>query len=734
MKLNTVTRDVQSSGTMEVSTAKIKATSKLFDMFADQTYANKPVAILRELVANGVDAHIAAGKPDVPVEVTMPNEFDPMFKVKDTGIGMHHDFVMGPFMEYTNGSTKDSDNKMIGGFGIGSKSPFAYCDQFTLRVVHDGVLSVYTMFKNEEGIPAIGLQGQTTTDEHNGVEVSFPVEQDDMEDFRKAAQDALQYFQPLPKVIGGELKAPEYTHISKSKKWAMKANPDGTLGVIMGGVRYPVSSDNLNFNLRNNPKLSPLLNYGLDLTLPIGACEVAMSREALSYTAATNAAIEQALQDIVDEVAKTFAHLFDKYKTKWDAQKALYDHLTTISGHGYSARNNPRAMMIRAHAKWKGQPLTIETDLRISRKWDTVNRVYVTEYPTGYPKGATVWVPAKPSWRTTFPGTKFISIEEINITPGMFELVVVDDMVIAGKSRTAARIEQLAIKENVTVTHGNVLVLRAEKNEDAASIKAMLDYLGNPSKIFYTSKLPEPPRKVRQVVAGGVTVARPKVRMMKVLDPIDRFGNTITNLLPAHSKRDSIKEIPAADQPTSGIVYVTEAWALPADFRKKMKTGLVKWEDIIFVVKSDYAAIKDQFKTFDSVFDPLFKKYKKKYQNSGELVWFKSQLNALRSDNPLDTIHHHVVHNNVQSKNQDLTKPFWKFVALCEKYGLPYTDEVKAAVEILDVKPKPIPNVDFAELRKEIVDAHPFLILLLKNMYYSYGQKKEVLPLLINNL
>src|SRR3546814_2225283 len=100
-----------------------------------------------------IDAHTAAGKSETPVKVWLPDEFDPYFRVTDTGIGMSHEFMMTSFMAYTDGSTKDQSNDQIGGWGIGSKSPFSYTDQFVLVSVHDGVRSVYSVFKDEDSIP-----------------------------------------------------------------------------------------------------------------------------------------------------------------------------------------------------------------------------------------------------------------------------------------------------------------------------------------------------------------------------------------------------------------------------------------------------------------------------------------------------------------------------------------------------------------------------------------------------
>src|SRR3546814_6939713 len=84
---------------------------------------------------------------------------------------MSHEFMMTSFMAYTDGSTKDQSNDQIGGWGIGSKSPFSYTDQFVLVSVHDGVRSVYSVFKDEDSIPAIALLSQAERSEEHTSEL-----------------------------------------------------------------------------------------------------------------------------------------------------------------------------------------------------------------------------------------------------------------------------------------------------------------------------------------------------------------------------------------------------------------------------------------------------------------------------------------------------------------------------------------------------------------------------------
>jgi hypothetical protein len=729
VQLNTITRPVITSGQMQVAQATIKSSRKVFDMFSDQTYANKPVAICRELVANGIDAHVAAGTPDVPVHVTMPTELEPEFKVKDQGTGMAHDFVMGPFMAYTDGSTKDQSNDQIGGFGIGSKSPFAYTDQFTLRVVHEGVLSVYTMFKDEDGIPSVGLVAQTTTDEHSGVEVSFPVELQDMDDFRSAAQTALQYFHPLPTVENGTLTPPDYSHVSKTGKWAMRPS-SGSLGVIMGGVRYPVNTDSLPWSLRRDSKVSPLLEYGIDLTLPIGSCDIAMSREALSYTERTSQSITKALSSIVDEVAATFATLFDKHPTLWAAKVALYKEVQNLSGgRGYGSSSNGRTGMLRQYAKYKGKPLTMDVETVGKSNFNIKTRLYDWTFPAGFPKGASAWGVALRTYgvqRMPTPKFQALGSEMQSITPGAWPRVLVDDMEVAGKSRTRARVEEFLDKHSLA----QVLVLRAATTTSKKDIKELLDFIGNP-EVVYLSSLPEPSRKIMVRTATGTsTVVRPKVRMFKFNGQKDTYGNAITNLSPAHSKRGAVTEIPYAEQPTTGILVVLNAWAFPEGFLKKMATGVVKWDELLFVNTSDGPKLKDAaFKAFDIEFEVRFNAEKNKYPDLPK--WL-----AIADNEDLEDVFSTIrkFRPFLKLTSAQKTTAFGKIVTLYDENVVPLTSDLRGFATHADITAKAPDGFDGKALNAAYEKEHPFFVQLVKLLGYRLGADSNNTKLLLNNL
>ncbi len=136
-------------------------------------YSQGAKTVVRELVANAIDSHSAAGIADtVPIRVYLPTTFDPTFSVRDYGVGMSHEYVMELYSKIGHSSKGDSNNE-TGMFGIGSKSPLAISDTFTVRCYdkpgfagaphfHNGVdlnaigrVRLYTVYYNEAGAPMI---------------------------------------------------------------------------------------------------------------------------------------------------------------------------------------------------------------------------------------------------------------------------------------------------------------------------------------------------------------------------------------------------------------------------------------------------------------------------------------------------------------------------------------------------------------------------------------------------
>ena len=566
MLIQTQQRAVTSSGVLETSRATIKATAKVFDFFATQTYSNKYVAICRELVANGIDSHRSAGKASEPVQVWLPTDFYPSFRVKDTGIGMSHEFVMNEFMSYTDGSTKDGDNLSIGGFGIGSKSPFAYVDQFTLRSVHNGTLSIYSVFKDTDGVPSVSLLSQSPTDEINGVEFSFPVEAEDFYKFADAVQKGLQYFDPLPLVYGlpeGAMLAPAQ-FMQEGKGWGLKSG-NGAFGVVMGGVRYPVTVSELPYDLRHDDQIGTLTGLSLDLYLPIGACSITLSRETLLYDKMTTDAIEAALRNIVEDITRDIPFMFDKLPSRWEASKALAIECGMANG---GSMYNARSKLVLAHAAYQGKPLDLRVEANLgsgTENWYIGARRHSGRRHRTFETTQC----SSPSWSS-----------QLNVQPYQVGTLIFDDLPQSPASATIKRIKTL-VDESIDADE-HVLVVRPFSPE-------ILEALGNPQDYIMTSSLPAPVRAKRESFGGGMV--RPRVRMFQLND----HGLHKAEYRAGPTQYSSpVDEIEYANQPDHGVLVTMENFELPAGFWKKMKTGLIDHDEIFLVNTGDAAKLKNQ--------------------------------------------------------------------------------------------------------------------------------------------
>ena len=167
----------------ETKTFTLKANAKAFRLLIDGLYSDKIKAPIRELATNAYDAHLEAGVPETPFEIHLPSLLDLTFQVRDFGLSMSHDQVMNLYTTMF-GSTKDQSNEQVGGFGIGSKSPFAYTDTFSVTCYSGTERRDYFAHLGTDGVPALTHLETSPCSEPRGTRVSMPVNQHDRWDFR----------------------------------------------------------------------------------------------------------------------------------------------------------------------------------------------------------------------------------------------------------------------------------------------------------------------------------------------------------------------------------------------------------------------------------------------------------------------------------------------------------------------------------------------------------------------
>jgi hypothetical protein len=336
---------VQAEGFAETTHFDIPATGKAFKSLIDNIYSRKIEAPIRELCTNAFDAHLEAGIEE-PFRLKLPTKFDPMFMVRDYGLGMTHQFIMGDFKSLFK-STKDHTNKVVGMKGLGSKSPFAYTDAFILRVFSGQTVRTYSTYIGEDGIPQLAYQGEGPSDERRGVAVQFPVQTKDIDDFYAAAIRVLKGFpvlpEGLPKTVTDGLSGSDLVAVEVGSFW--KAYPKGWLGMgafaRQGCVIYPIDLDKI-----EDGAWLKTLDLSVVIEFPIGTVQMVDSREFLAYDEETVANINDACSRIKNDIDEKIKRVMSSARTIWDVRHLFKSDM--FDGLGPLARGSRQYAAITA--------------------------------------------------------------------------------------------------------------------------------------------------------------------------------------------------------------------------------------------------------------------------------------------------------------------------------------------------------------------------------------------------
>lgn len=319
MIVNTGPEHVLSSeGLKDEKAFAIRTNTHAFKMLSSGLYSDKFAAVLREIGCNAVDSHIAAGIPQTPIEVKLPNAIDNQFYIKDFGIGLDHEDVMGLYTTYF-ASTKQQSNAMTGAFGLGSKSPFSYTDSFTVTSRHGGKARIYSAHIGAQGVPTIALMDERDIEPDDtwktGIMIGFPVNKQDIAAFQDRAKRIYRFFTVAPTILGGDEIVPiKIAHDYKEFCFLNEGMP-AHITVVMGGVAYPVNVNSLNIQ-PTDPFVSAI--HGMDkilLRVPIGKVQVAGSREEIQYDEASRNYIIDTLKAAIKMVVTDLSSQASKCKT-----------------------------------------------------------------------------------------------------------------------------------------------------------------------------------------------------------------------------------------------------------------------------------------------------------------------------------------------------------------------------------------------------------------------------------
>lgn len=212
-------------------------------------------------------------------------------------------------------STKRGNNLEAGQLGLGSKSGFAYTDQFTVRSVHNGHCCELIMSRNDRGAAEMTIAFDYATDDPSGVTVTIPIKNFDVDSVIDEVETFATYAKPNTVEVNGKLnEIPESWN--KIADGLYSTNEISQHIIVMGNVAYPAKLFEQTW-----------LGYRAERIIAfvgMGEVDFVPSRESLKYTRhtqATIAGIEQYLRDSVAEQAQNMVDNAQTVREKVEAYK-----------------------------------------------------------------------------------------------------------------------------------------------------------------------------------------------------------------------------------------------------------------------------------------------------------------------------------------------------------------------------------------------------------------------------
>ena len=335
MKIHRQANELTLNGMQRSGNFNFNITPETFEMFFKNIYKNPILACVRELSCNARDAHLEAKNTKTPFIIHAPNQLEPWFEIRDFGPGLSQEQVETLYTTFMQSSKQASDD-FIGGLGIGSKSPLAYTDMFTVSSFYNGHKYIYIITKDQFGVPTWNFVVDEKTTEPNGLCINVPVKVDnrtDFHSFKESVQRTFAYMDVSPTIIGSDMVINKPVYSVKHPSWGMRETEviDGisNLIAIMGGIPYPIDFSALRLDKQDTRKYEGILFsvnrwneplfHNIDIYFNIGELSITPSREELQYDERTVKAILNKFSSIQEEFVKDIKLKFSKCKTYLDA-------------------------------------------------------------------------------------------------------------------------------------------------------------------------------------------------------------------------------------------------------------------------------------------------------------------------------------------------------------------------------------------------------------------------------
>jgi hypothetical protein len=317
MKLNIGKIHTEASADFESADFDIGNKAVIMEILRGKMYSNAIKAICQEIMCNARDAHREVGKPRVPIHVTFPTRLDPTYTIRDFGPGITPERIKEIYVMYGN-STKRSTNEQTGGFGLGSKTPFAYGDTFTvISITPDAegqlVKREYIAYIDDSRLGTISLVSECPTDEPQGTSIIVTIKPDDFAEFKKWTERTAEYWTTKPKTKHGTIQWPRHKTMYRGKGWKIVKVDSRSWHndrrrkpyVIVDEIQYEMDISNI-FNRKTDNTENMEEKFGdlpLRIFLNTGEIDIAANREQIEYSNKTTIKLRKLISIARDEVS-----------------------------------------------------------------------------------------------------------------------------------------------------------------------------------------------------------------------------------------------------------------------------------------------------------------------------------------------------------------------------------------------------------------------------------------------
>lgn len=347
-----------SKSNMQTNSAGLSGQFTIGDMaavkriLAGHMYSFPIQTLVQEYLSNARDALRAAGNPKGKIVVNLPKRTDLRWSVRDYGIGMDEETVSKVFTSY-GVSTKRGDNSQTGGFGVGSKSAFAYTSTFIVKAFKDGIRREFIMATETADSPAGGFLKtvEEKTSEPNGVEISIPVDAKDVDAFITATQRAIEFWDVRPEVVGAPVSFVEPA-VTTSNSVIFSNSRGRSVFFVIDGIPYPCPDEMYremtSFRDSDFEKMRDTINGSIGIKFLTGELIPASSREAILDSKENRDAIEKKSSVVLAEIQKfiqetlvsnSIEELFKNSKKIESTFHYAFNNQVTINGETFSYDN-----------------------------------------------------------------------------------------------------------------------------------------------------------------------------------------------------------------------------------------------------------------------------------------------------------------------------------------------------------------------------------------------------------